>query len=117
MTKFLESKPQVPSITISVLPAINILPSPKHLELSFGVSIDIPPVYPKLSIAHVHTTNVLYQTNSSPLLPTSPQSASSQPHPVEDQQLPLSQRPLSDLTRGQFSEIWEKFMNEKFKPP
>ena len=112
MTKFLEIKPQVSSLTISILPSINILPPAKHLESFFGVSIDVPPVYPKLSIAHVQTTHVLSQLNSPPPLPICPQSTSYQPQPVQDlsqsvadQQLPILERPLGDLTPGQFSEI------------
>ena len=43
-----------------------------------------------------------------------------QPHtdqPQADQPLPIMHRPLGDLTRGQFTDIMENYMKNKFKLP
>ena len=46
-----------------------------------------------------------------------PQSVPDQPQSVADQPLPLLDRPLAELTRMQFDDIMENWMNNKFKPP
>ena len=55
---------------------------------------DIPPVYQKLSTAHVQSTNVPSLTNIYPH-PASyePQPAHEQPHSVADHPLPITDRP------------------------
>ena len=80
--------------------------------------IDIPPVYRKLSIAHVQTTHVPSLTNIDPQTASyEPLPAYEHPQPVADQPLPITDRPLGELTRRQFFEIMENFENKLFKPP
>ena len=95
MTKFLERK------------------RPVLTKIGFP-GIDIAPVYPKLSITHVQSTNVPSLTNPDPQpVFSQPQHASSQPWQVQDQPPPVKDQ----ISKKQVSEIMDDLKKSLFKPP
>ena len=105
------------SVVWAKIPSIIVLPS-----------IDIAPVYPKLSITHVQTTIVpsTSETNSKFCLNNVPVAAAGlvdplpdgvQPNTVADQTLLAGTDDTKTLTHGEFIAIMDNFKKNIFKPP